>query len=172
MLFLSSLVGSQGLIVSVEARPFNAMIANAQIALNRANNCKVLNAAASDKPGTVLISDVSNGSIVPSGGIDTPAVTADQLDAQFGPFTVLKIDVEGYEGAVLDGCRTILQRSPRLMLELHCPIVSRFGITAQDVMHKIPNNYRGTMILRSNRQVREFAGVLPDDIVNLFLWPN
>lgn len=173
MLYLSRLVGEQGRIVSVEAHPFNAMIAHSQIGLNQANNCKVIHAAASDRPGTVFISNLSNGMIVPSGGIDIMAVTVDQLDAQFGPFTVLKIDVEGYEGVVLDGCRSILRRFPRLMLELHCPNFSRFGVTTEHVIHKIPDSYRGTMIFRSDmRTVREFTSVLPDDIVNLFLSAN
>lgn len=174
MMYMSRLVGSQGFIVSVEPHPFNAMIAQAQIGLNQANNCRLIPVAASDQSGgTVFVSNESNGRITPSGGIDVRAITVDELDAQFGPFTALKIDVEGYESKVLDGSRNILRRSPRLMLELHCPHLSDFGVMAEYVMGKIPNNYRGTMILRSDRQaVYEFTGALPNEIVNLFLLPN
>ncbi len=50
----------------------------------------------------------------------TSAVTIDQLAEQFGPPTHLKIDVEGYEAAVLRGARKTMTRvAPLLFLELH-----------------------------------------------------
>jgi FkbM family methyltransferase len=45
-MLLSKLVGEQGFVLSVEPSPFNAMMATAQIGLNRAANCRVLQAAA------------------------------------------------------------------------------------------------------------------------------
>jgi FkbM family methyltransferase len=174
MLILSRLVGSEGLVVSVEPHPFNAMVANAQIALNQLHNCRLIQAAASDRPGILQLSNDSNGSIVRSEGIQVPAITGDELDAQFGPFTVLKIDVEGYEAVVLDGCRKILSRAPRISIEVHSPVLPSFGVTVNQVLERIPERYHGTMILRSDWAVQPFCreSLPPDHIANLFLRPR
>jgi FkbM family methyltransferase len=178
MLLLAKLVGPDGFVLSVEAHPFNAMIANAQIALNGLGNCRLIHAAASNRPGVVEISDQSNGNVVASNGIRIPAITGDELDAQFGPFTVLKVDVEGYEAVVLDGCKKILSRHPRVSLEVHPALLPSFGTTLDELLERIPAQYNGTMILRSDRvgqsAVRPFhRETLPEDeIVNLFLWPR
>ncbi len=58
----------------------------------------------------------------------TRAVTIDQLADQFGPPTHIKIDVEGYEAAVLRGAkRTITNLSPLLFLELHNEMIRTDG---------------------------------------------
>jgi len=50
----------------------------------------------------------------------TQSVTLDQLADQFGAPTHDKIDVEGYEGAVIRGARkTLAGPGPRVFLELH-----------------------------------------------------
>jgi FkbM family methyltransferase len=178
MLLLAKLVGPEGFVLSVEAHPFNAMIADAQIALNGLGNCRLIHAAASDRPGSLQMSSDSNASVMESVGIRVPALTGDELDARFGPFTVLKVDVEGYEGVVLDGCKEILSRDPRLLLEVHSPLLSSYGTSMNELLEKIPARYDGTMILRSNRKgqsaIRPFRPeTLPvEEIVNLFLWPS
>src|ERR1700691_4769990 len=56
------------------------------------------------------------------------AVTVDRMNLEFGPPTHIKIDVEGYEAAVLGGARTTLgQFSPILFLELHNEMIISAG---------------------------------------------
>ena len=56
------------------------------------------------------------------------AVTIDRLAEQFGAPTHIKIDVEGYEAAVLRGAkRTIANFSPLLFLELHNEMIRADG---------------------------------------------
>jgi FkbM family methyltransferase len=58
----------------------------------------------------------------------TRAVTIDQLADQFGPPTHIKIDVEGYEAAVLRGARKTMTRvAPLLFLELHNEMIRSEG---------------------------------------------
>jgi FkbM family methyltransferase len=176
MVLLAKLVGPEGFVLSIEANPFNAMIADAQIALNGLGNCRLVHAAASNRPGAVQISSHSNARVVASNGTRVPAITGDELDAQFGPFTMLKVDVEGYESVVLDGCKKILNRHPRLSLEVHPPLLPSFGTTMAELLERIPAQYNGTMVLRSDRRgqsaVRPFhRETLADEIANLFLWP-
>jgi len=58
----------------------------------------------------------------------TRAVTIDQLADQFGPPTHIKIDVEGYEAAVVRGARRTMTRwAPLLFLELHNEMIRSEG---------------------------------------------
>ncbi len=58
----------------------------------------------------------------------TRAVTIDQLADQFGPPTHIKIDVEGYEAAVVrGGKRTLTRFAPLLFLELHNEMIRSEG---------------------------------------------
>src|ERR1700730_9591820 len=58
----------------------------------------------------------------------TRAVTIDQLADQFGPPTHIKIDVEGYEAAVVRGAkRTLTRWAPLLFLELHNEMIRSEG---------------------------------------------
>jgi len=58
-----------------------------------------------------------------------PTVSVDELAAEFGPPTHLKIDVEGAEWSVLQGAEATLRRSdaPVIFLELHNDILRRRG---------------------------------------------
>jgi FkbM family methyltransferase len=56
------------------------------------------------------------------------AVTIDHLSDQFGPPTHIKIDVEGYEAAVIRGARrTLTDLAPMVFLELHNEIIRADG---------------------------------------------
>jgi FkbM family methyltransferase len=58
----------------------------------------------------------------------TRAVTIDQLTDQFGPPTHIKVDVEGYEAAVVRGAkRTLTRLAPLLFLELHNEMIRSEG---------------------------------------------
>ena len=100
-------------------------------------NIQVVEACAGDVIGEVemLCSGVfSDGYFRMSSGrssrdlTKTRAVTIDQLAEQFGSPTHIKIDVEGYEAAVLRGAkRTITTHSPLLFLELHNEMIRTDG---------------------------------------------
>ena len=115
------------------------------------NNCadrvSVIHAAVSDSNGAIemLSSGVfSNGyfkvaSQRPKSEL-TPvqAVTIDQMTVQFGRPTHIKIDVEGYEAAVLRGARTTLRQfSPILFLELHNEMVTFVGENPCAILHEL-----------------------------------
>jgi FkbM family methyltransferase len=172
-MLLSKLVGKEGFVLAVEPSPFNAMMASAQIGLNAATNCRVIQAAASDMQGRTRVSLESNSMVTASEtGIEVTAVTIDELDSTFGPFDVLKIDVEGFERQVLAGASTVLARGPRIMLELHTPLLSRFGSTAKSVLGLLGSSYNGTFVPRNARdRVCVFSPekIPNDEIVNLFL---
>jgi FkbM family methyltransferase len=174
MMLLSKLVGDEGRVLGVEPSPHNAMIASAQIGLNAAANCRVIQAAAANRKGRAKITFDSNAKVTESSnGIEVTTVTVDELDSTFGPFDVLKVDVEGFERQVLLGASALLKRRPRIILELHSPLLAIFGSTVENVLSLLgPASYQGTFVPRKERDhVNAFSiETIPrDDIANLFL---
>jgi FkbM family methyltransferase len=151
-MLLSRLVGPQGFVLAVEPSPFNALMAASQIGLNGATNCQVLQAAVSDKSGTVFISrDNPENERVVAKGIAVPAVTADELDQEYGPFDALKVDVQGFEYQVLHGANNLLARQPKILLELHGESITDYGHTAEEVLGLLNPSYRGTFVSWEDR---------------------
>jgi FkbM family methyltransferase len=76
----------------------------------------------------------------------TPATTLDHLAAYSGLTpTHVKIDVEGFEGEVLRGGRSVLtgRTAPMLFLELHVQILRQRGLDAVAVLDQLEElNYR------------------------------
>jgi FkbM family methyltransferase len=121
-----------GRVIAFEAAPDNAEAIRVNAALNRVTNVEVICAAASDRSGRgrlQVVDDQSWSKLVQYGEhpfteaiIDVPCVTVDELVAsgRIPPPTVVKIDVEGAELAVLAGMRdTIAAHRPAIICELH-----------------------------------------------------
>lgn len=177
-LLLAKFVGATGAVTSVEAHPFNAMVDQAQLGLNRSvTNLEFIHSVAADSPGARNIVPGHNSNVTSQSGndlIEVQAVTGDLLDDNRGPFNFLKVDVEGYELEVLKGCRSLLERAPKLALELHLDLLRERGHSVTDVFDLIQvGRYRGEMALRpdSPNVLRPFSvSALPDaGIVNVFL---
>ncbi len=173
-MLLSKLVGEDGSVLAVEPSPFNAMMVNAQIGLNNATNCRVVQAAAADREGKARLSRdaVDERVTEASDGVEVPTLTADELDSTLGPFNVLKIDVQGFEYQVLRGAAQMLRRRPKILLELHGLQIAAYGFTERDVLGLLDASYKGTFVPRDERErvcafPEEFRG--GDAVVNLFL---
>jgi FkbM family methyltransferase len=172
-MLLSKLVGPQGFVLAIEPSPFNALMAASQIGLNGAANCQVLQAAASDKGGTVVISrDNPENERVFAEGITVPAVTVDELDREYGPFDALKVDVQGFEYQVLYGAKNMLSRRPKILLEVHGELIADYGHTAEEVLGLLDPSYKGTFVSwEDRRKAHPFPGsnFSSKGFVNLFL---
>lgn len=144
-------VGDKGLVLGVEANPQNTMIDQAQITLNGFKNLKFINAAAAAGRGKLKMNRSHNSSVCRNGedGVLVNCLTGDSLDEQFGPFDVLKMDVEGFEIEALKGCKKLLEHSPKLALEIHFDQLQEIGKTMGDVLSLIDvERYHGSMIVR------------------------
>jgi FkbM family methyltransferase len=116
-LHFASWVGASGRVIACEADPNVAEDLRQNCRLNAfGNRVEILNTAVSDLPGTVRFMRSPRessgwGSVLPQPGnqggttIDVPATTLDEILSSRGILDVayLKIDVEGYEFAVLKG---------------------------------------------------------------------
>jgi FkbM family methyltransferase len=179
--YLGTLVGPGGTVVAVEAEPGNALIAQAQLQLNGLDRCRVVSSAAGAQAGRVRISLVDNvisGAGIADELIEVPVVTGDELDRQHGPFTVLKVDVEGYEAKVLRGCAAIIKRRPRLALELHGALLQQAGDRVEDIQAILVDvGYHGTVMVPKLELIPYEPAKLPmlcreHAKVNLFLTPD
>jgi FkbM family methyltransferase len=176
-IFLAQCVGPQGRIYGVEASPQYALVAQAQVGLNKlCERIDILNAAASDQADTLYFQREHVERSRTPDAIQVQVIRGDDLLGSFGPFDVLKLDVEGYEEVVLKGCREILRRKPRLALEIHLDLLSRYDSSVSALFDLIDiGNYHGTMMLRPDwHTLHDFsAEALPSTgVANLFLVPT
>lgn len=152
-MMLLHVIGENGFVLGVDANPENAQIASSQLALNQVGcRGKVLFSAVADRRGTQNFAWRTNSHAVQ---VDedvftypVETVTADDLDAEYGSFNVLKVDVEGFEVSVLRGAEGLLARRPKLILEFHPHFMKKYGYgdSLADVFHLIDfDQYEGTL---------------------------
>jgi FkbM family methyltransferase len=157
-MMLAHLAGPTGYILAVEANPLNTLVAQAQVGLNQlGSRVHVIHGAGAEESGTLRMSWRTNSHVVnspaPGRTYEAPALTGDELDQRFGPFSVLKVDVEGFEGSVLRGCKAILARKPVLLLELHPNFIESYGYKYKldEVLEMIGSDqYEGSIVIRPN----------------------
>jgi FkbM family methyltransferase len=169
--------GPTGQVHAFEACRENALVLSANIGLNRLTNCFCVPAAVGDKDGEVCI---TGESVAGSNGFGpkTPLLALDSYCAQKGITKVdmLKIDVEGFEAAVLRGAKQVLTARPKIDLEIHLDELPRFGHSVGDVLGQLDlKAYKALMMVRPDwDKLAPFtdAAQLPrTGVANLFLWP-
>ncbi len=125
-LLASLLVGGSGRVYSFEPDPRNAWYLRRHAFLNRCRNVSVEESAVFDRAGTIGFQPgpgSGTGHVSASGDLEVRAVRLDDfVELRRIRPAVLKIDVEGAEGAVLAGAREVLLRyRPLIFLSTHEP---------------------------------------------------
>ncbi len=138
-LMLAREVGETGRVLAIEAEPHNARVAAANRELNAAENLTVLHAAGAASAGVISFAEGLNGQIDEhegAGNVEVPAVTVDGLAREHGTPDLVLIDVEGYEGHVLDGAReTLADGSCSFLVEIHEALAS-YGGSAEEIVER------------------------------------
>jgi FkbM family methyltransferase len=123
--------GPRGRVFAFEPLPRNLEFLRRHLALNRIENAAVVEAAVSDRSGTVRFEEdasTSKGRIGEAGGLEVRSVALDDWVVREGHPApdLLKIDIEGAEFLALHGARGILARShPPIFLSTHSGKVHR-----------------------------------------------
>jgi FkbM family methyltransferase len=175
-LLAAHLIGPTGRVISVEADPRACAALRANLAENRLAHARVVQAAASDGPGTLTLQaygsdndDDSNFGVLsaapsPSAQrrFDVEALALDTLlDAEaVERVHVLKMDIEGAEARALHGFRRRLERQlvDRLVLELHPAFLENEKSSAASVIAMVnAAGYRAWLIDHSAGAHREAA---------------
>lgn len=127
------MLGGTGQVIAVEPSPLNYQSLTANITLNNQDSRTVcINAAVADYDGTadLHLSQLSNvhslvASQVPSPTnqhIKVKAISLSSINQQYGPIDLIRMDIEGYEYAVLQSLVDINDRQefkPQILFELH-----------------------------------------------------
>jgi len=135
----SSSVGTSGTVVSVEADPRTAAFLSRNCAANRARNVQIIPCAVGSSPGAVLLSRQSDDSTTfvsnDGGDVTVPMRTLDEVLAGVpGRIALVKIDVEGYELAVLVGASKTLARADCVYFEAWDFLCARYGYAVTDIV--------------------------------------
>jgi FkbM family methyltransferase len=111
-------IGARGRVLCLEPEPDNLLELRRNVEGNGFANVEVVAVAVGASEGTVSIHPGINSSVDPAGAIGVRLARLDGLVS--GKVDLLKIDVEGYEGEVLQGARATLERDrPILFVEVH-----------------------------------------------------
>lgn len=134
-------------VLAVEASPRNAACLRASVRRNGFAGVTVRNVAVGDRPGSVTFHEegpygrVADGAAAPSN--DAHAVEVSMLpgativdEARWDAVDVVKIDVEGYELAVLEGLRALLERddAPPVVFEANRHVLAPRGLEPSDLV--------------------------------------
>jgi FkbM family methyltransferase len=124
-LLSSVLVGDAGKVIAFEPLPRNLEFLRKHLDINRVTNVEVVEAAVSNKAGSAMFEAKGSsytGEISERGTVNVRLVQLDELyrNQQIPLPNLIKIDVEGAEAQVLEGCRNILQSArPVLLVATH-----------------------------------------------------
>jgi FkbM family methyltransferase len=122
-LLIAGAVGPRGRVLCLEPVPENLRELRRNIELNRLDQVEVLPIAAGDRDGKVRIATGLNGIVAESAGdLEVDLRRLDSLDVPCP--SLVKIDVEGYELAVLRGAaRWLGEGRTRWWIEIHPDLV-------------------------------------------------
>jgi FkbM family methyltransferase len=138
-LLLSRWVGPQGRVVTFEPHPGNAAIIRRNIELNAISNVTLRENAVGDKRERLAMGDVSNSAVVRRSffrrTLEVEAVRLDDF-AHENP-TLLKIDVEGFEVAVLKGAAEVLKTRPKLAIEIHAEELAKYRTSVAELFGRL-----------------------------------
>lgn len=135
----SKCVGPEGHVFAIEPLPENIGTIRAQLAANHVGNCTIVEAAVSDREGTVAFSVGSNTSTAhmcgaqsqknEPGMLGVRCITLDGLSRTIAAPDLIKMDIEGAELLALQGAPELLcnDKSPKVLVEFHDESLKRDG---------------------------------------------
>jgi len=171
-LFSLAAAGLQAKAVAVDPSAEAVRMIARQADLNHEQQMiRVVHAAVSGSKGSLKMLNsgaFSNGYFRLAAGRPTrelteiPATTIDELAAEFGAPTHIKIDVEGHEAAVIrGGLETLRKYSPKLFLELHNELIAMDGGDPNEVVDELYAAGYGVFSLDGDRLERKAILALP-----------
>ncbi|MGO4666591.1 FkbM family methyltransferase [Bosea sp. 2RAB26] len=136
-------VGPEGLVVAIEPEPANVESLRRRMARHRLNQrVDICEAVASDAIGLAhLAVNASNPADhrMAAVGLPVKSVTLDSLsDTCAGRrVSLIKIDVQGHEAAVLEGSKKILRQQPAIFIELDEVLLNVNGSSASSIVDQL-----------------------------------
>lgn len=147
-LYLSNLVGDNGKVIAVEPDPRNFDLLKKNIKINRKRNIKALRVAVSNKNGEAILfmpldtSTESRLDIPPSEDSTFRKVkqtTLTNLFNKIGHVNLLKLDIQGYEGKIIDDIVQVIKNrlADKLIIEFWPEGYIDVGASPKKFMEKL-----------------------------------
>jgi len=136
-------------VVAFEPDPFNGWLLERNLAENEIDNVIVESRAVAAAPGTAHLhrygrNNFGRHSLAADHGQGSRTVPVTDLDGALAalglgerPVSLIKIDVEGYEPAVIDGAMKTLQRTDGLILEYSPDLSAAGGLSTAAMMARL-----------------------------------
>ena len=171
-----------GRVIAIEPNPYNVAMLEKNIVLNHIENVIVRPTAVGDSSRKIQLLCESDWGGVQSSDtgafptVDVDMLRLDDLAEDYGFPQFLKIDVEGFEAGVLQGASRILQRRPKIAIEVHVEWLARYGSSVAEVIELLNlNRYHVSVLAHGGTQVRPWDSSdltkLPPPKFHLFLLP-
>jgi FkbM family methyltransferase len=142
-MMLAREVSASGHVLAVEPNPHNASVALKNRDLNGMTQIDVLEAAVSDRSGTIVFNHGLDGQLddgTGSGGrMSVASVTLDELAQRHTMPAFVMIDVEGAECMVLKGGTNVLQSGADFAVEVHVNVgLEKLGGSVDQLLSFFP----------------------------------
>lgn len=159
--------GKEGKVYSIEPNPVIYKYLQNNIKLNHMNNIKTFNNAVGDKKGTVLFSIIrSDGQskIIEKGFVKDPVIqqgkkikvpirTIDDLEIDELEFSLMKIDVEGYEKFVIHGAKNLIKKINCIYFEVVKKNYEKYGYTPKEIFDFLINEGFQLFIISEGKKI-------------------
>lgn len=148
--FFGSRIGASGRVFAFEPEPFNFRFLQTNVARNGLANVECLMQGAGAHAGTLRLYLVEGtvgahtaAAVEGATAIDVTVVRLDDALRDRAPrVDLIKIDVEGYEAQVLDGCAATLQRDrPALLIEFSPQLLRQCGTDPAALLRRLRDLY-------------------------------
>ena len=142
-MMLAREVGRPDYVLAVEPNPHNAAVALKNRELNGMTQIEVVEAAVSDRSGTVVFNHGLDGQLddgTGAGGrMSVACFTLDELAQRHGMPAFVMIDVEGAECKVLKGGTHVLQSGADIAVEVHVNYgLQKLGGSVEELLSFFP----------------------------------
>jgi FkbM family methyltransferase len=135
-------VGLHGRVVACEPYPANVTMLKGNLAQNDCKNVRVLETALGSRPGTVVLATAGgdSGGVTAlnwalDGRVEVPMTTLDDITADLGVVTLIKVDVEGWEAHVLRGAARTLSQTKHVLIEVNPEALKKAGSSPEEIIH-------------------------------------
>jgi len=159
MLLADQCVGPSGRIICVEPSVENLPELRRNIDANALRNVELHEVALGAENGEVGLKTGINSGVAELGQAEH-VVPVQRLDALVSDrVDFLKIDVEGYEGQVIEGASRLIETfRPTIFLEMHPHLVGRFGYSVDGVLGMISPHYTKMTFLAKTKRSQSPVG--------------
>ena len=173
-LLAAVITGDEGKVLAVEPHPRIFRFQQENLALNSRQRVEAHNVALGDSDGSLRFSDEraddQNGVLNDEdGGIVIPVTTLDRLAKDLPRVTLLKIDVEGYEMAVLAGASATLERTECVFYESWEEHLKKWDVSSGTIIARLEQAgfevYQGIKQRHLKRVSTDYKSLTCEDLV-------